>query len=336
MKIEEIGEFGLIDRIKAIVNGPSGELVVGIEDDCAVVRWSDDKVLLLTTDTLIQGIHFNLDYFTFYQIGWRAVAANLSDIAAMGGWPRFVLATLALPKDTQVESVEEMYAGMKALADRFETSIVGGDTTASEELLVVSLTVVGQVEPDKLTRRSAAQIGDAVFVTGTLGGAQAGLTVLKAQKPSLVEQNPVVVGRHLTPEPRIREARFLVENFDIHAMIDISDGLASETHHVCKNSAVGALLLQEAIPLDSQTRAVAALFNENALDYALCGGEDYELLFTAPPEIASDLSLKFYKEFSIPCTKIGKIVASSAGVRIETGDGRRTSLSARGYDHFHL
>ncbi len=180
MQLKEIGEFGLIDRIKNIVDTSSAELIVGIGDDAAAFRSSKDHLTLVTTDALIEGVHFDLDYFTFQQLGWRALAVNLSDIAAMGGLPKYAVFSLGLPEKLQVESVEEFYRGAKELGDKFQTAVIGGDTTQSPDRLFVSVTIVGEVEENKLTRRSGAQVGHAVFVTGTLGGAHAGLQLLKS------------------------------------------------------------------------------------------------------------------------------------------------------------
>ncbi|MCH7675912.1 thiamine-phosphate kinase, partial [candidate division KSB1 bacterium] len=197
MQLKEIGEFGLIDRIKNIVDTSSAELIVGIGDDAAAFRTSTDLLTLLTTDALIEDVHFDLDYFTFYQLGWRALAVNLSDIAAMGGRPKYAVFSLGLPEKIQVESVEEFYQGAKELGDKFQTAVIGGDTTQSPDRLFVSVTVVGEVEENKLTQRSGAQVGDAVFVTGTLGGARAGLNVQKSLDTNLKEKYPCLTDKHL-------------------------------------------------------------------------------------------------------------------------------------------
>lgn len=346
MQIEEIGEFGLIDRIKNIVNTSSVELIAGIGDDAAAFRSSKDHLTLVTTDALIEGVHFDLDYFTFYQLGWRALAVNLSDIAAMAGRPKYAVFSLGLSEKTQVESVEEFYRGAKELGDKFQTAIIGGDTTQSPDRLFVCLTVVGEVEENKLTRRSGARVGDAVFVTGTLGGAHAGLQLLKSNNnPPLGElkegvssradsKHSVLIEKHLSPQPRINEARFLVQNFAIHSMIDISDGLTSEINHICKQSEVGAFLSAEEIPIDSTTQEAADLFKEKPLIYALRGGEDFELLFTASEDVADELQKKFREKFEFACTKIGAIKPPQDGITLKTLDGKFVPILAKGYEHF--
>ena len=337
MQLKEIGEFGLIDRIKNIVDISSAELMVGIGDDAAAFRTSSDLLTLLTTDVLIEDVHFKLAYFTFQQLGWRALAVNLSDIAAMGGRPKYAVFSLGLPEKIQVESIEEFYRGAKELGDKFQTAVIGGDTTQSPDRLFVSVTVVGEVEEEKLMRRSGARVGDAVFVTGTLGGAQAGLRLLKSNNIPPFKgglKGGALIEKHLSPQPRINEARFLVENFPIHAMIDVSDGLASEINHICKQSNVGAFLNADEIPIDSATQEAADFFKDKPLNYALRGGEDFELLFTAPEEIANELQKKFREKFGFECSKIGVIKEQADGIILEDTDGKQVPIPAEGYEHF--
>lgn len=334
MNLKEIGEFGLIDRIKKIVETPSKDLVLGIDDDTAAFRISKDEIILLSTDVLIEGVHFELKNFSLYQLGWRGMAANLSDIAAMGGWPLYAIVSLGLPQSLTVESIEEMYQGMRSLADEFHTSIIGGDTSHTSDGLLISIAVVGQVKESQLVRRSGAQAGDALFVTGTLGDSEAGLKVLKSPNQALRDKFVRSVERHLAPWPRIHEARFLVENFDIHAMIDISDGLASEVHHICRNSGVGAIVLEEQIPLDSETRKIANFSKDDPVEYALYGGEDFELLFAAPEKIGHRLQKEFFEQFEILCTKVGRIVDKAEGICLRKSNGETIPLFFKGYDHF--
>ncbi len=343
MQLKEIGEFGLIDRIKNIVATSSAELIVGIGDDAAAFRTSSDLLTLLTTDVLIEDVHFKLDYFTFQQLGWRALAVNLSDIAAMGGSPKYAVFSLGLPEKIRVEAVEEFYRGAKELGDKFQTAVIGGDTTQSPDRLFISVTVVGEVEEEKLMRRSGARVGDTVFVTGTLGGARAGLQLLESNNnPPLkggvpsraASKHGVLIEKHLTPQPRINEARFLVQNFPIHSMIDISDGLASEINHICKHSGVGALLNAHEIPIDSASKETADFFKEKALDYALNGGEDFELLFTGPQEVANELQKRFRDKFGFECSKIGAIKEQADGIILEDTNGGRIPIHAKGYEHF--
>ncbi|MFQ5637047.1 MAG: thiamine-phosphate kinase [bacterium] len=332
MNIRDIGEFGLIAKIKELVSAPSENVLLGIDDDAAAIELPDGQILLLTTDALLEGIHFDLSYFNFYKLGWRALAASISDIAAMGGQPQYALVTLSVPPDLSVENVTELVRGMKDLASTYQTSIVGGDTIESPDKMQVSVTVTGLVAKDDLVPRSGARIGDTVFVTGCLGGAQAGLKVLKSSGCNRKLQTHVI-DKHLPPKPRVEEARFLVENFSIHSMIDISDGLASEIHHICQQSHVGAELIAEQIPIESETESVAEHFGEAVLEYALYGGEDFELLFTAPEERVAEICEQLHWRFGLSCTKIGRITRESKGIVLEMPDGKRRELS-RGYRHF--
>ncbi|MFQ5768926.1 MAG: thiamine-phosphate kinase [bacterium] len=334
MKLGEIGEFGLIEQIKDLVNSPSENLIMSIADDAAAFKVGKEQIYLLTTDAFIEGVHFNLSYFTFYELGWRILSANFSDIAAMAGWPKFALVTLGLPADVEVKAVEELYRGMKTLADEYKTAIVGGDTTRSPDRIFLALTVIGQIAKNKLTPRSGAEMGDSIFVTGNLGGANAGLRALSSQDVGLKEKFVLSVAKHLMPAPRLREAAFLVDNFTVHAMIDISDGLASDLHHICKLSDVGALVYERRIPIAQETQSVAENFKENSLDYALYGGEDFELLFTVPKEIEGDISSKFLKRFGLNCTKIGHITQKSKGIVLQRLNGEQLVLPQKGFDHF--
>ncbi|RMF68395.1 MAG: thiamine-phosphate kinase, partial [Calditrichaeota bacterium] len=271
MLLTEAGEFGLIDRIKAVVAGSAENLVVGIDDDSAVFRTTGERLLLLTTDAFVEHVHFDFRYLSPAQLGWRALAANLSDIAAMGGEPVYAVVSLALPPQTRVEQVEAFYQGMKTLADMFGTLVVGGDTTRSPGGWLVSVSVLGEVEQECLTLRSGAKVGDALYVTGTLGGARAGLAMLQTtERESSREVHPAIE-KHVKPLPRVKEARYLVQHFAVHAMIDISDGLAPEVGHICRQSGTGATILANRIPLDQATRRVARRLGDDPIHYALQG-----------------------------------------------------------------
>lgn len=334
MDLREIGEFGLIEKIKQVVDTTaSGDLLLGIGDDCAAFKTSGDQVLLLTTDVLIEGVHFNLDYFDFYNIGHRAMASNLSDIAAMGGSPKYALVALGLRSDLPVEAVRDLYLGMNRLAGLFQVAIIGGDTARSSDKLFVAVTIFGEASEDKLITRSGARIGDTIFVTGDLGGAQAGLKILM-NGPPLNREFSKTREKHLAPAPRIDESKFLVSEYDIHSMIDISDGLSSEIHHICRGSGMGAVLFEQSIPIDLETKQVADTFADEALDYALEGGEDFELLFTAPGAVAAELSRGFRDRFGYDCTAIGEIKDASTGVVLAFPDGRHKTLTPASYDHF--
>lgn len=335
MRVEELGEFGLIDRIKEWV-GQSGEsTLLGIDDDAAVLQSTGDNLLLLTTDAFLEGVHFDLSYINFEQLGWRALAANLSDIAAMGGRPLSAVVSLAIPQDCAVKDIEEFYRGMKALADRHGTSIVGGDTLRSPDRVFVSVAITGAVAPERVMRRSGAHPGDGIFVTGELGGARAGLAILQTKQRHLQSRFSYSIKKHLAPEPRVNEAQFLVQNFPIHAMIDISDGLISEVRHICRESSVGATLLSERIPLNDETRQIAGELQHDPLGYALSGGEDFELLFAAPVELEQELCKAFRDKFGYDCVRVGEVENKDAGFHLYDSDGNVKEITSNGgYDHF--
>lgn len=332
MNLRDIGEFGLIDKIKQLAGKPGRQLVLGINDDAAAFQTNPDNLMLVSTDAFVEDIHFKLDYFSFYQLGWRCLAANLSDIAAMGGQPQYVLVSLALPETINVENIEDFYHGMQALADHHQTIIIGGDTTASPDKLFISITIIGQVKAGKMARRSGAKVGDAIFVTGYPGLSAVGYEVLNSAHEN--ERFPAAVMRHLLPEPRVEEAGFLVENFSIHAMIDISDGIASEIHHICKQSNTGALVETESVLLHKEMKFFAELIQKPAVDFAFFGGEDFELLFTAPSESADEIIHTFEKRCKLACTPIGEICKTELGVKMKDNHGVENELPFGGFDHF--
>ena len=332
MDIKEIGEFGLIERIKKTISRPPAEVFVGIDDDAAAYVVSEDILQLITTDILVEHVHFNMEYFTFSQLGWRSLAANLSDIAAMAGTPQYAVVSIAIPDVIKVESIEELYGGMQELADLFSVSIIGGDTTRSKSGLVINIAVIGSVNKQKITLRSGALPGDAVFSTGDLGGSIAGLQVLSKNKAGI--KADAVIRKHLTPMPRVKEAEFLSRNIDIHAMIDVSDGLASEVGHICRCSSVGAEIEEALFPIDDETRAVAAHFDDDALDYALSGGEDFELVFTADEKAVNAVKVKFEEQFSIQLSKIGIVTPAERGIVLCTKQNKIKQLHESGWNHF--
>ena len=297
MKLKKLGETGLIERL--------AKYVKGIGDDCAVIRISKKKYLLITIDMLLEDVDFKLKEATPYQIGWKSLACGLSDIASMGGAAKYAVVSLGLPGKLSVEFVDGLYRGIKALAKRFDVEIVGGDTNASKKL-VIDVAVLGFIQPDRLTLRSGAKPGDIICVTGVLGGSY------KSK-------------RHLTFVPRLNEARSLVKNFRITSMIDISDGLSTDLNHIAKESGVGACVYEELIPLSKDAKNVSAALNE---------GEDFELLFTMPLREARRLARKGLGSNGVKITQIGEILDKKIGVKIITSDGRVKDLKSKGFSHF--
>ena len=309
-----MNELELITRLVPILEG-NDSVIVPSGDDCAVLDLGiRDKYVLFKTDAVVEGIHFTKETPP-EKIGQKALARCLSDIAAMGGQPTAALVTLALPRDFDSERIEGVYRGMNRLAAKHAVAMVGGETTTNPERVLISIAAVGTVERDKCVRRSTAKPGDAIFVTGDLGGS--------------------IHGKHLDFEPRLTEARWLVEHFDIRAMIDLSDGLASDLRHILDASGVGAELLSTAIPISRAARLAARAGSSarSPLLSALTDGEDFELLFTVPGKDAVALLDAWKLQFpQLPLSCIGRITREP-GLRLRDKDGVRP-LNVHGYTHF--
>ena len=277
MKLSELGEFGLIERIRARFPAPQG--ATGIGDDCAVLMQQNGLEGLVSTDMLIEGTHFLRDDITPYQLGWKSAAVNLSDIAAMGGRPKATFLSLALPPDLDVEWVDEFLRGYGELSARFDTALLGGDTTASPDRICINVTVLGESPAWKSHRRSDARPDDLICVTGTLGDSAAGL---KAILEGVERDDDVqaLIERHYLPVPRVAEGLELAANHQVHAMMDISDGLASDLNHILEASGLGAEIKMEDIPLSLALKRVCKRYGWDPISLSVGGGEDYELLFT--------------------------------------------------------
>jgi len=322
-----VGEFGLIDLITKGVFSFDRRVAVNIGDDAAVIRSSPDRFSVFTTDTLVERIHFDLSYFTFEEVGWKAMTANLSDIAAMGGVPRFALVTVGLPKSTRVGDVLEIYKGASKIAGKNQCKIIGGDTTLVPKDLIVSIALMGEVEKRNLVTRAGAKRGDLICVTGRLGEAQAGLESLKRDG----RRRRSLIRKHLKPEPRINEARALVRGLKVNSMIDISDGLSSELFHLTQESRLGALVREEDIPISPKCLRPALRRKRSPLEWALTSGEEYELLFTVDKSDRSRIDrVKKKVDFSV----IGEMVERRRGVRLIGKSGIKRDLSQTGFVHF--
>ena len=326
-----LGEFGLIERIRKKAQVRRKSIVLGIGDDCAGFRVSPGKLCLLTTDTLIQGIHFDLRFIGLRDLGWRSLAVNLSDIAAMGGRAIGFLVTLGSPKELGVREADLLYQGMFDLAREFKVDLAGGDTVRAP-FLILCLVVWGEVERKRMATRSGARPGDLLLVTGELGGAQAGLEVLSGKEKGIAGA-AAAVKRHCRPMPRLKEAEALGRVGGVNGMIDISDGLASECQHLAKESRVGIEIQEDKIPLLSVTQKVAGAKGVPARDFALYGGDDYELLFTAPERRAAKLA-KAVEALGTRVTVIGRVVSGRPGVVMVSKGGERKRVTRAGFDHF--
>ena len=334
MRLTQLGERGLIRLIRASLGTVDPAVTVGIGDDCAILSPTPGTRLLATTDLLIEGIHFRRRYAEPADIGWKALARNLSDIAAMGGTPRFALVALACPPETEVEEIEALYAGIRAAAAPHAVSIVGGDTSASPQGLIVNVTLLGEAA-GRPCLRSGAIPGDLLAVTGSLGLSAAGLALLEA--PPAPDLPPEVVGEvsraHLRPLARVAEGIFLGHADGVHAMIDCSDGLVTDLGHLVTESGVGARVRLDQLPIPPAVGRVARLTRRDPLEFATTGGEDYELLLSLAPAAFPELVSGLKRATGTELTVIGEILASEAGVRFLDAQGQPVAL-AEGFEHF--
>ncbi len=334
--LNTLGEIGLIERIKQGTPSPThAETIRGIGDDAAVFEWGEDYGLL-STDMLVEGIHFDLTYVPLKHLGYKAVTFGVSDIAAMNGFPLQLTVSIGLSSRFPVEAIDELYEGIRAACQAYNVDLVGGDTTASRSGLILSVTVLGKVSKDLITYRNTAQANDVVCVTGDLGAAYLGLQLLEREKqvfladpnmqPNLSEERSYLVQRQLRPDARtdiVHELREL--GVRPTAMIDISDGLASELLHLCRQSGTGAVIFDENLPIDDQTYLAADEFKISPVTAALNGGEDYELLFTVRPQAFEKLAN------SAHVTAIGYLTNDPSQVVLATKAGQQTPIRAQGW-----
>jgi thiamine-monophosphate kinase len=303
-KLTELGEFGLIERIKRSVKYKGRDVIYGIGDDAAVLRYTKDKYLLFCSDMLIEDVHFRRNDATGFQIGRKALGVNLSDIAAMGGVPKYCVVSLGIPKGLSVRFLDGFYRGLNSMARQFSVSVVGGDTNRSDSF-IVDVALIGETKRHSLVMRSGAKKGDVLFVSGSLGGS--------------------LRGRHLNFIPRVKESRILVKNFKVNSMIDISDGLSVDLSRILKESNTGAVIFEGLIPLSRNCISVKS---------ALCDGEDFELLFSMTPKEADRLMKKRRRLFKTKISPIGKIVERSYGLNLIDNKGIMRGLKIEGYRHF--
>ncbi len=335
--VNALGEFGLIAHLTRDFPIQNPSTLKGIGDDAAVIE-NGPLATVVSTDMLVEGIHFDLAYTPLKHLGFKAIVVNLSDIYAMNAQPKQVLVSLAISNRYSVEALDELYAGIRAACEAYGVDLIGGDTTSSPKGMVISVTAIGQAAKDDLVYRSGAKVGDLLCITGDLGAAYLGLQILEREKqiwesspgvqPSFDDQK-YLINRQLKPEAR----RDMIEAFrrvglKPTAMIDISDGLASELFHICRQSGVGALLEESGIPLHPDTEQTAIRFRLDPATCALSGGEDYELLFTIRPEDVE--RIKYLPEIYIS----GEILAAEDGVRLHTKGGNLHPLKAQGWQHF--
>lgn len=339
--ISDIGEFGLIAHIRDTLGETDDDSIVeGIKDDAAVYRVGDGRVQVVTTDALIEGVHFDRTFMPMEHLGFKAMSVNVSDVAAMNATPRYATVVLGIPQNASVEAIGTLYQGIKQACDAYGVTVIGGDTTGAHALSV-TVTMIGEANEEDIVYRRGAQPGDKICVTGDLGASYAGLKVLLLQRQQLQEEGEgfqpeldkfsYVIRRHLAPPAQFKAVRDWSETkFRPSSLIDISDGLSSEVHHICEASGRTAQLYEPSFPISPHTRNTATEFGEDVTVYVLFGGEDYELLFTASEENLKKLDPQTFNVIG----EIGETGDDTPRVQLKKADGENVPVRPGGFDHF--
>lgn len=304
----------------------------GIGDDCAVIPFSDKEVYLITTDALVEEVHFTLKTTSFKTLGRKSIAVNLSDIAAMGGNPKYIFISISIPKNVSEYDIIDFYDGVKEISSEYNISLLGGDTTSSLNHMFISVTAIGVCKSDKILYRSGAQPGNFIYVTGTLGDSSVGLSLLSVEHHSISTSSDSIIRqrlieKHLLPTPRVKEMNYLNSHYKIHSAIDISDGLSTDLSHIIGESNVGAEIEWNKIPISKELKKT--IQKENIESHVLHGGEEYEILFTSPDNINVN---EFYKRTNTRLSRVGKITTSQDVYLLR--DSERKLLLPQGFDHF--
>lgn len=324
MRLSDIGEYKLIERIKRIVGVNEDEnLIKGMGEDAAIIR-TTDKLLLITTDILVEGVHFDTNFIKPYYIGWKATCVAMSDIVAMGGIPKYLLFSISLPGHLDNIFIDELYKGIKELADKFGTKIIGGDLSESFHIVIAAVGI-GEVEDDNYITREGMQVGDNIYISGTVGDSACGLKLLKDKKTLLkmpTEIAKFLINQHLQPTPKVNEIIKIKQIFKPTSMIDVSDGLVNDLFQLVKASGKGVEIYLDKLPISKEVKLAAKKLNISHSELALYGGEDYELLFTAKNKTTQE-----------GITLIGKVVSDTATV-IGIDKKKRIELERKGWEHF--
>ena len=334
MQIKELGELGLIKKLANQFTVSHPRVIKGIGDDTSVTIQDETKYLLCTTDTLIEDIHFSLKYSASYNLGKKAVSISLSDIAAMGGTPAFLLTSIALPPTTSTDFISLLYRGIKERADEFGVALIGGNTSSAPDKIVINTTMLGEVPKDQVIFRKGASVGDRVYVTGCLGDSGLGLKIWK-EKGDRIITDPFLKDamlEHIDPLPRVKEGRIIAEKRLATSMIDVSDGLISDLRHIAEESMVGAKVWLKSIPLSTALKRWILDHLEDIM-LSLAGGEDYELLFTASMNNANQIDV-LAKELGMQITQIGEIVPKEFAITVLDENGAVFPLAREGFEHF--
>jgi len=326
-----VAEFDLIERIRKAIGPPGHGTLVGLGDDAAVYK-PPGQLELITCDAFVEGVHFRRDYATFEEIGAKCMVANVSDVAAMGGFPARAVLSICVPPDMTDDDVDELYRGALDVCRRYGAEVVGGDTVSSPSGLVVSVALTGSVDRDQVVTRAGAVVGDAIVVTGALGGSEAGLRALTQALP---KEGGVrdAVRRHVAPVPRIAEAQALIEVATPHAMIDVSDGLSSDVWHIAEESKVGIALDADKIPLAPCALDVADRLGVDPLELALASGEEFELVVAIPKNEVERTAEHVEAVTGTAVTCIGEVVGSDKGCRLLRAGCTEELLLRTGFEH---
>ena len=331
-KIKELGEFGLIQHLTSGLKFRVSDSILGIGDDCAVYPVKSGMKEVISTDALVEDIHFKLSTTKPEALGRKALSVSLSDIAAMGGTPKRVLVTLGLPKKISVPFLDKLYSGFNEICNQFKVELAGGDTVSSPKCFFINVAVIGEAK--RVFTRKGAKPGDLIFVTGTLGDSSLGLKLLGKNKKG-GKDNKFLIDRHLDPTPRVQEAGILARSkINITSMIDISDGLVQDLYHICKASNVGARIYQDRLPQSVEFARICGRNSIPPIPLLLNGGEDYELLFTLPADGVKNLTRQFLKA-KVLVTQVGEIALKPRKVILELRDGTTKPLpESEGFNHF--
>jgi len=333
MNLKEIGEFGFIRKISRGCLIRPQHIIKAIGDDAAAFNVAAGEVILVTTDLLVERIHFLRDATTGFDLGFKSLAVNLSDIAAMGGTAREAFISIAVPKDCPVEYLYDLYEGIKSLATEYEVNLLGGDTTRSTDDLIINIAVVGSIPENEILTRDSAQKGDLIYSTGYLGDSRAGLHLILNDIEADSVELKTLFKAHILPKPNLHEGRFLATRKGVHAAIDVSDGLSSDLGHIVEESRVGARIYADKIPVSPELKYFCSRFDFDPVDYALSGGEDYKLLVTVAAQDATGVEADYIKKFDQPIYPIGEITDTKR-MEISYPDGETKPIILTGWDHF--
>lgn len=332
----DLGEFPLIDRLRGLLPADvsAADVIVGNGDDAAVVDAGGGKCWVLTCDVQVQGEHFFRKGVSGYSVGQKALAVNISDVAAMGGAPRFAVISLGIPAEMPVSFLDELYEGINAKAGRWNVLILGGNVSRTAGPFFIDVFVLGEIAREEILLRSGAQPGDQILVTGHLGDAAAGLHLIRHPELKVRDEtHTVLTFAQLRPQPRVEEGRAIAKLRLAHSMMDLSDGLAGDLGHLCKASGAGAVIWEHALPISSHMLDLATVAGKQPVDWALHGGEDYELLLTAPVEHVAELQKAVREDAGASLTPIGEVLPPGEGIHLKKGEAA-VPLEAVAWDHF--